>query len=196
MAKVLSQALIAAQDHGQKRAGVEVGGGEDAQLGQDRGGDLLGLVDEQHRAQAGGLDVGAPGLAQGPEAGPAVMGLEGHAEELAELAVEVGDAALRPGQDRGGEVREGLEVVGHEAQGHRLAGARLAGDKSETALAREGLDTPAEVIELGWAPQGVDRDVGMEGVPLQAVEGEQLRGVHAGSPESSSGESPSGSWGR
>jgi len=64
--------------------------------------------------------------------------------------------------------------------------ALLAGDEGEAALAGEVFDPPAEVIELGRAPQGVDRDVGMEGIPLQAVEGEQLRGVHAGSPESSS----------
>ena len=122
MAEVLGEARVAGEDHGQQRARVEVGGGEDAQLGQDRGGHFLGLIDQEHRAQAGGFEVGEPGLAQGPEAGPAVMGLERYAEELAELAVEVGDAALGPGQDRRGEVREGLEVVGQEAQGHRLAG--------------------------------------------------------------------------
>jgi hypothetical protein len=114
-----------------------------------------------------------PALPQGFEASPAVVRGEGDAEELAELAIEVGHSALGPGQLPELDVGEVAEFVGEQSQGHRLAGTGLSGNESETALAHLVLDAPAEVVELGRAPEGLHRDVRGEGVPLEAVESEQ-----------------------
>src|ERR1700674_2083355 len=67
-AELLGEAGGAAEDDGEDGARIELGGGEDAQLGEDRGGHLLGFVDEQDGAAPGGLDVGEPGLAEDLEA--------------------------------------------------------------------------------------------------------------------------------
>ena len=56
---------------------------------------LLGLVDQQHRPGQGALDVGLPALAQDLGAAPAVVRAQLDAEEVAHLAVEVGDVGLR-----------------------------------------------------------------------------------------------------
>ncbi len=45
----LQQSPVSREDHRQERRGVEVGAGEDPQLGQDFAGHLLGLVDQEHR---------------------------------------------------------------------------------------------------------------------------------------------------
>ena len=66
-AKLLGEPGVTAQDDAEYGLGVEVGGGQDAQLGEDGRGDLLGLIDEQDRTVACGLDVGEPLLAQGLE---------------------------------------------------------------------------------------------------------------------------------
>ena len=55
---------------------------------------LLRLVDEQHRTKQGLLDVGEPALSEKLGAGPAVVGRELDAEEVAELTVEVRHATL------------------------------------------------------------------------------------------------------
>ena len=116
-----------AQHHGEDGSGVEVGGGQDPELGQDRRGDLLSLVDEEHRPVASGLDVCQPPLAQRLEAGPSVVRRESHAEQLAELAVEVGDGALGPGQHPDLDVAQLVQVCGQDpsapptfrSRGHR-----------------------------------------------------------------------------
>ena len=177
---------VAGEHDGQEGSGVEVGGGEDAQLGEHRAGDLLGLVDEQDGAVSGGLDLSAPGFAEGLEAGPAVVRGERDAEEVAELAVEVGQGALGPGEHADGDVGELVEGVGELAQGDGLAGAGIAGDQGEAAVSHQPLEAPAEGVEVGGSPQGLDRDVGGEGVPLQA---QGLVQVGARSHDSSSGSS-------
>jgi hypothetical protein len=49
--------------------------GEQAQFVEDGRVHFLRLVDQHHRTQEGGLQVGQPALAQGLEATPAVMAL-------------------------------------------------------------------------------------------------------------------------
>jgi len=120
------------------------------------------------------MTSGTRGLSQGAEAGPAIVGFQGDREKRAQLAVEVGEARLGSGDDTGGDVGERLKVVREQAQGSGLAGAGIAGDEGEAALAHQGLHAPAEVFEWGWSPEGLDRDVGREGIPLEPVEGMQV----------------------
>ena len=61
-------------------------------------------------------------------AAPAVGGTQLDTEQLAHLAVEVGEAGLRTRQDPDLGVALGFEPFGENAQGHGLAGSRQ--DKS------------------------------------------------------------------
>ena len=47
----------------------------------------------------------------------------------------------------------GAESLGEQPQRDRLAEPGLAGDEREAALARQVLDAPAEVVELGSKAQ-------------------------------------------
>ena len=96
-AQALEQAAVAGEHDGQQDVAVEAGGGQQAQLGEHGGQHLLGLVDDQHRSRQRGVDVGLPALAQDLGAGPAVVRGELDAEQVAHLAVEVGEAGLRAG---------------------------------------------------------------------------------------------------
>jgi hypothetical protein len=98
-AELVGQSAVTAEDDSGDGAGVAIGTGEDAQLGQDAGVHLLGLVDKQHGSAAGGLDVVEPGVSEDLEAAPAVVWSQGDAEEVSHLAVEVGQPALRSCQD-------------------------------------------------------------------------------------------------
>ena len=110
-AELLGQARVAAQHHGEQRPSIERGGAQQPQLVQDRGLHLLGFVDDQNRAQERGLDVGGPALAQRPSAGPAIVGRERDGEQSAGLAVEVGETALRAGEEAEGELESwGLQI--------------------------------------------------------------------------------------
>jgi len=93
---VFGEPPIAGQHDGQQDVGVEIGGGQQAQFGEHGGLHLLCLVNQQHRSGQGGLDVRLPTVAQGLGATPAVMRAQLDAEELAHLAIEVGDIGLRP----------------------------------------------------------------------------------------------------
>jgi len=46
------------------------------------------------------------------------------AEQVAHLAIEVGEARLRPGEDADLDVALRAEPLGQDAQRHRLAGSR------------------------------------------------------------------------
>jgi len=72
-AELLGQARVATQNHGEQRPRVECGRAQEPQLVQDRRLHLLRLVDDQHRTQERGLDVGLPALAQDAGAGPAIV---------------------------------------------------------------------------------------------------------------------------
>ncbi len=145
--KTLGQTGVAAEDGVEQAARIEVGAGQDAQLTQHLGAHLLRLVDQQHRTHQGRLDVGLPLLTQGLEAAPAVALRERHAEKVAQLAVEVGDAALRMADHTDGDVAQAREPVGQDAQGHRLAGAGRTGDEGEATLAHLAFETEAEVFD-------------------------------------------------
>ena len=126
------------------------------------------------------LEVGQPALAQGLEAAPAVVRAQRHAEEVAQLAVEVGQVALRMVEGADGDVGQARQALGEQAQRHALAGARVAVDHGEAALADlRVLDAPAEVLELGRHVERLGRQLGREGIPLQPVQGQQFL-VHAG----------------
>jgi hypothetical protein len=65
------------------------------------------------------------------------MGRKLDAEQIAHLAIEVGDARLRPADDADLHIPLGLQPVCENAQGDGLAGAGRAGDEGEAALADE-----------------------------------------------------------
>src|SRR5439155_14467185 len=73
-----------------------------------------------HRAQERGGDVILPAFAQHACPGPAVVGRELNAEQIAEFAVEVGDATLRAGEDAEDEIAMGREALGEQPERDRL----------------------------------------------------------------------------
>ena len=75
-----------------------------------------------------------------------IVDLHGNAEDIAHLAVEVAETALRPGEDAGGDVGQRGQMVGEGAQGDGLAAAGVAGDQGEAALAHQAFEAPAEVL--------------------------------------------------
>ena len=91
--------------------------------------------------------MGLPALAQHLGAGPAVVRGELDAEQVAHLAIEVGEAGLRPADDADLDVALVAEALGEDAQRDGLAGAGRAGDEGEAALADELLDAPAERLD-------------------------------------------------
>ena len=88
-----------------------------------------------------------PAIAQHLGAGPPVVRGELDAEQIAHLAIEVGEAGLGPAEDADLDVALSAEPLGENAQGDRLAGAGRAGDEGEAALADELLDAPAERLD-------------------------------------------------
>ncbi len=92
------QTLIAGQNDGENGAGVQLGAGQQAQFRQDRGVHFLGLVNDEHGAISGGLDMSEPFFTQAFGAMPAIIGREGHAEQMAQFAVKVGHFSLGPSQ--------------------------------------------------------------------------------------------------
>ncbi len=85
---------------------------------------------QQYGAISGRLDIGDPGLAQCLEAGPAVVRSQGDAEEIAELTIEVAEAALGSCEHR----RAGARDDGEDAQSDGLACAGVAGDQGKAAF--------------------------------------------------------------
>src|SRR5258708_4050778 len=124
-----------------------------------------------------------PALAQHLGAGPTVVGVERHAEEVAHLPVKVGDAGLGAAKEAALDVTLRREALGEDAQGGGLAGAGRAGDESKAALADELLDPPAEGRNARRDVERLGRHIGGEGVPLQAIKREQLL-VHGSSSSS------------
>ena len=76
---------ISGEEDTEQALGIEAGTGQQAQFAEHRGIYLLGFVDEQHRAAAGGLQMGEPALAQGLEAAPAVTGFEGDGKDISQF---------------------------------------------------------------------------------------------------------------
>ena len=130
----------------------------------------------------GGVEAREPALAQGLEAGPAALRAQDDAEEVAELLVEVGQMALGMREGADGEIGQPAEPVGEEAEGDGLAGAGLAGDEGEAAFADEALlDAGAKELDLRRHEQGFQRQLDGEGIPLEAIEGQEFLGHDRGS---------------
>ena len=165
---------------------VEPGGTQQAQLGENGRQHLLRLVDDQDRPRQRGVDVGLPALAQHLGAGPAVVGAEFDAEQVAHLAIEVGEIGLGPAAQADLDVTLLREPLGENAQGDRLACAGSPGDEGEAAFADQLLDAPAERLDARRGMERLDRHVGRKRIPFEAVEREQLL-VHVSSPCSSLG---------
>ena len=91
-AQTFRQALVPGENHAEELARVEVLAGQDSEFAKDAVDDLLCLVENEDRAAARRRDVLGPPGSDGLEAAEAIVGLEGHAEEVADLAIEVRDA--------------------------------------------------------------------------------------------------------
>ena len=102
-------------------------------------------------------------------AGPAVVGSELDTEQITHLAIEVGEAGLRPADDADLDIALGFEAIGEDAQGDGLACPWRSGDEGEAALADELLGTPAEGLGSAADVQRLDRHVG--GEPGESGEG-------------------------
>ena len=88
--------------------------------------------------------MGLPAITQHLGSGPAVVRSQLDAEQIAHLAIEVGEAGLRARDDSDLDVALRAEALGENAQRDGLAGAGGAGDEGEAAFADELLDAPAE----------------------------------------------------
>ena len=175
-AQVIGEAGIPGEDDAQQGLGVEAGAGEQAQLVEHGGTHLLCFVHQQHGTPTGGLQMAEPGGTQRLEAAPAVVRTQRDAEQLAELAVEIPEAALRMIDGADGEIREPGEALGEQTQHHAFAGTRFAVDHRKPAFADlRLLDTPQEVFHARGDVERLDRQFRGEGMPFQAVEGEQSR---------------------
>ena len=117
---------------------------------------------------------------------PAVVRVQLHAEELAQFAIEVVQAGLRPTEHAELDIAQSRQPLGEYAQRHRLAQPREPGDQGEAALAHELLDAPAERIQARPDVERLDRDLGGKRIPLQSIQREQFL-VHDCSDGSSLG---------
>src|SRR5260370_31457053 len=111
--------------------------------------------------------MGLPAIAQHLGAGPPVVRGQLDAEQVAHLAIEVGEAGLGPAEDADLDVALSAEPLGENAQCDRFAGAGRAGDEGEAALADELLDAPAERLDASADVERLDRHVGSERGPLE-----------------------------
>ena len=140
---------VAGEHDGEQDVRIELGGTQQAQLGENGRQHLLRLVDDEHRPRQRGIDVGLPALAQHLGAGPAVVGTQFDAEQVAHLAIEIGEIGLGPAAHADLDVTLLGEPLGENPQGDRLAGAGRAGDEGEAAFADQLLDAPAERRAIG-----------------------------------------------
>ncbi len=175
---------IAGEDDTEELFAIELFAGEDAELAEDGGEGFLGFVDDEHGPAATGADVIEPIAFGCLEAGPPVMGREGHGEQVAELAIEVHGATLRMLDGADQNIRQGAEALGEHAEGD-AAGAGIAGDHGESAVGDSRLDAADEAVDGGGGEERVGRHVGPEGMKLETVERKEFG--HESSVGSSSG---------
>jgi len=102
----------------------------------------LCLVDEQHGAKQRLLDVLLPLRTHGLVRAPAVRGRHGDAEAVADLPVEVGDAALRPSHLADDDIAQQRQLRREQEQRGALAGADIAADQREAAVQAAKLIAP------------------------------------------------------
>jgi hypothetical protein len=166
---------IAGEDDGEKLPRVEVGAEKKPELVEHGGVHFLGFVDEKNGAKKGGIKMSLPAFAKRLGSGPTVMGSKGNGEDIAHLAVEVGEMGLRSGEDAHNELGLKREALGEKAKDDAFAGTGLSGDKGEAAFSAEvQLELPEEALEGGSRPKGLERHIGREGVELEAEEVEQF----------------------
>ena len=112
----------------------------------------------------------SPSCAQGLESGPAVVRVQGKAEEVTELAIEIHGARLRVLNGADDDVGHGLQPFAEQAQGDALSGARVARDHDISAVGDAELHAAEEGVDGGGGVQGLDGDVRAKGVEFQAVQ--------------------------
>jgi hypothetical protein len=168
MPQPFQEPAVSGQHHGQQRLGVEVGAGEEPQLAQHFHAHFLGFVDQQHRLEAGGGQVGPPAFAESFEPSPTVPRGELHREDVPQFPIEVGGAGLRPLEHADHHVAERRQALGDDPQGHRLAGPRLAADEREAAFLDQLLDAPDEVLDRGGHQQSLAGKLRRERVPFES----------------------------
>src|SRR5690606_39196585 len=93
-------------------------------------------------------NVIGPALAQRLEAAPAIVALQRHAEEAAELAIEVAASALRMVDGANVDVAHRSQTVLQEAQRDALARPRVAGHHHEAAVGKGQAHAPAKGVDL------------------------------------------------
>ena len=132
VAQPLRQAGVASEDDAEQGPGIEVLAGQNPDLVEDGSEHLLGLIDDEERAHEGGGDVLGPALPQSLKAVESIVVLGGDAEEVADLAIEIGDPALGMIDGADGDVGLLAEAVGEQTQSDALSGAGVA-DKKDVA---------------------------------------------------------------
>ena len=148
----IQQPVVAAKNNGQDGAGIQLGAGQEAQLGKDLGLHFLGFIDQQYGPPESGGHERFPPEAQVFEAGPVIVDLHGNAEDIAHFAIEVRPAALGTAQCADDDIGQGLQVSREQPQGDRLAGAGFSTDEGEASVAHLLFDAPAKVLDLGTSP--------------------------------------------
>lgn len=169
------QTGIAGEDGAQQRQRVEPGAGHQPQFAEHGHAHFLGFVDEEHGALPGGFQMAEPAFPQGPEPGPAIMGRERDAEDVAHFPVEVADLTLGMGHGADGDIGESLQLAGEVAEQDAFAGSGIAVDHGKTALADQHVfDPPAEVGHARGDVEGMGGNFLGKRVPFQPMEGQQL----------------------
>ena len=174
-AEALEQPPIAGEHHGEQHVLSRRADDSSRSSAEHGGQHLLGLVDDQHGPAQRGVDMALPALAQHLGAGPAVVRVQLDAEQVAHLAVEVGEAGLRAAEDADLHVALAPRPLGEHAQRDRLAHARAAPVTRAKPPSPTSCSTRQQNDSRRRADvERLDRHVGSERVPLQAIQRQQL----------------------
>ena len=118
---------------------VEAGAAQEPQLAEHAGAHLLDLVDQEHRTQQRTVEMTLPAFAQGLETTPTIVGSQSHPEDLAHLAIEIGQATLRVRQHADRHVAHLLQPIGEDPHRDTLAAAWVAADQREAPFTHQAL---------------------------------------------------------
>ena len=132
---------------------------------------MLGLVDEQHRAEQSRLAVGCHLDAQGLKAAIAVGRRHADTKQFTQLPVKVAQVALWPLHDPDGKIRYLGKSMGDLLQGLAFSQARIAGDQRKAAVGGHVLYAVGKVFNPGQWSQGLRGQIGQEGIIFQPVQG-------------------------